>query len=105
MEAKEKYVSIPKNLSPYTITESEAVSLIGAEAQKEASRGPIAEFKEQDIQILNGKYGPYIKHAGANYKIPRGTDPASIDLEKALEIIGKAGSKPSSGRGFRRRKA
>ena len=34
-----------------------------------------------------------------------GTDPASIDLEKALEIIGKAGSKPSSGRGFRRRKA
>ena len=102
---KAKYVSIPKNLSPYTITESEAISLIGAEAQKEASRGPIAEFKEQDIQILNGKYGPYIKHAGANYKIPRGTDPASIDLEKALEIIGKAGSKPSSGRGFRRRKA
>ncbi|MBO4572084.1 MAG: type I DNA topoisomerase [Bacteroidales bacterium] len=86
---KARFVSIPKSLSPYTITESEAVGLILADEQKSASRGPIAEFKEQDIQILSGKYGPYIKHAGSNYKIPRGTDPASIDLEKALEIIGK----------------
>ncbi|MBR5055607.1 MAG: type I DNA topoisomerase [Bacteroidales bacterium] len=102
---KAKFVSIPKSISPYTITESEAIGLIRAEAAKEASRGPIAEFKEQDIQILNGKYGPYIKHAGANYRIPRGTDPASITLEKAIEIIEKSVSKPSAGRSFRRRKA
>ena len=102
---KVKYVSIPRNLSPYTLTEAEALELIRSEAEKEASRGPIAEFKEQDIQILNGRYGPYIKHAGANYKIPRGTDPASIDAEKALEIISKAGEKPSARRGFRRRKS
>ncbi len=102
---KVKYVSIPRNLSPYTLTEAEALELIRSEAEKEASRGPIAEFKEQDIQILNGRYGPYIKHAGANYKIPRGTDPASIDAEKALEIISKAGEKPAAKKGFRRRKS
>ena len=49
--------------------------------------GIIAEYKDSDIQIIDGTYGPYIKHAGANYKIPKGTDPASLTEDKCKEII------------------
>ena len=101
---KDKFVSIPKNLTPFDITEEEAVKLIADDASKAANRGPIAEFPENDIQILNGIYGPYIKHAGSNYRIPRGTDPASIKVAEALEIIAKAGEKPARKTGFKRKK-
>ena len=48
----------------------------------------LKEFKDKDISIINGRYGPYIKHAGSNYKIPKGTDPATLTEEACLEIIG-----------------
>ncbi len=92
---KDKYVSIPKDMSPYDITEEQAVALIKEDSEKAAKRGPIAEFPEQDIQILNGIYGPYIKHAGANYRIPKGVDPTSLDAGTAMQIIEKAASKPT----------
>ncbi|MCQ2137528.1 MAG: type I DNA topoisomerase [Bacteroidales bacterium] len=101
---KDKYVSIPKELNPYDINEAEANKLIADDAAKAANRGPIAEFKEQDIQILNGIYGPYIKHAGANYRIPKGTDPASITAEAAMGIIAKAGERPARRASFKKKK-
>ena len=99
-EGKTKYVSIPSDMSPYSISEEEACKLIDADKAKTPA-GPIAEFPEDGIQVLNGRYGPYIKANGANYKIPRGTDPAAITREEALAIVenGKAATPAKRGRG------
>lgn len=87
-----KFVSLGKLYSPYTITVEEAVALIEENAKKEAEKF-INEFPELDIQILNGRFGAYIKHAGENYKIPKGKEAKALTAEECLEII--KGTKPS----------
>lgn len=87
-----KFVSLGKLYSPYTITAEEAVALIEENAKKEAEKF-INEFPELDIQILNGRFGAYIKHAGENYKIPKGKEAKALTAEECLEII--KGTKPS----------
>ena len=99
---KAQFVSIPPEMSPYTITAEEALQVIEAQAQRSAA-GPIAEFPEYDIQILNGRFGPYIKCAGENYKIPRGTDPATLDAESAKALVDQ--SSPTTPKRKPRRKA
>lgn len=88
VEGKTKYVSIPKEYSPYSISEKEALSLIEADIAA-APAGPLAEWKDEGIQVLIGRFGPYIKSKDGNFKIPRGTEPASIDLNAAKSIIEK----------------
>ena len=51
------------------------------------SYGNIVEYKESDIQVINGAYGPYIKHAGSNYKLPKGTEVDTLTEDKCKEII------------------
>ncbi len=81
-----KFYSLGKTLSPYTITEEEAEKVIlEKRAQEEASF--LASFPEFDIEIKAGRFGPYIKHGGKNYKIPKKTDPGSLTAEACLEII------------------
>ena len=99
---KAQFVSIPPEMSPYTITAEEALQVIEAQAQRNAA-GPIAEFPQYDIQIINGRYGPYIKCAGENYKIPRGTDPATLDAESAKALVDQ--SSPTTSKRKVRRKA
>ena len=60
----------------------------------------MAEYKDSDIQIINGRYGPYIKHDGKNFKIPKGTEVSSLTEEKCKEIIST--SEPTK-RGFKRK--
>ena len=81
-----KYVSLGKGLDPYTVTEEQAIALIEASLDKESKKN-IAEFEASGIQILNGRYGPYIRKDGANYKIPRGTDPYKLTEAQCIEII------------------
>ena len=66
-----------------------------------ASSGIISEFKESDIQVLNGSYGPYIKHAGQNYRLPKGTDAQNLTEDQCKEII--ANSEPTGKRKGRRK--
>ncbi len=87
-----KFVSLGKLYNPYTITVEEAVALIQEHAKREAERF-INSFPEHDIQILNGRFGAYIKHGSENYKLPKGTDAKSLTAEECLEIIKAA--KPS----------
>ena len=49
--------------------------------------GVASEFVEEDIEVLNGRFGAYIKHGGENYKIPKGTDAKALTLEECLNII------------------
>ena len=80
------FVSLKKEDSPYTVTIGRAIELIEEKRQKEREKH-IKTFEKEDIQILNGRYGPYIAHAGNNYKIPKGTDPATLTLEESQAII------------------
>ena len=54
------------------------------------------EFQDEDIAVINGRYGPYIKHAGKNFRIPKGTDAAALTLEQCKEFI--AGGPAGAGR-------
>ena len=93
-----QYVSLPAGTDPMLITFEEAVALIEKKRQFEQQR-QIKTFAENpDVEILNGRYGPYIAMGGKNYKIPTGTDPASLDLAACMEIIEKAADKPASSR-------
>ena len=97
------YVSLKRGQDPYTITLETAVKLI-EEHEAQQKNKDIKAFPEADIYVLNGRFGPYIKHAGANYKIPRGTDPASLTEEQCRTIIDSAGEKkPSPRRGTSRK--
>ncbi|MDR1405680.1 MAG: type I DNA topoisomerase [Prevotellaceae bacterium] len=81
-----EFVSLRKEDSPYTVTLERAIELIEEKRKKDREKH-IRVFEKEDVQILNGRYGPYIAHAGNNYKIPKGTDPAKLTLQESLEII------------------
>ena len=87
-----KFVSLAKGQDPYTITEEQAVALIEDSLQK-ASKKVIADFPGSGIQILNGRYGPYIKKGKDNYKIPRKSDPTILTEQDCISIISKAEKK------------
>lgn len=89
----DKNFSIPRGKDPLTITLEECSGIIEEGLNKSAANPVMAEYKDSDIQVINGRYGPYIKHAGSNYKIPKGTDAATLTEEACLEIINN--SKPT----------
>jgi len=80
------FVSIKKDDDPASISLERAIELI--EAKRKADREKIIKtFDENpDVQVLNGRYGPYLVIKKQNYKIPKGTDPASLTLEDCIEI-------------------
>ena len=95
----DKNVSLPRGTDPMKIDLESCISLIEDSINKKTG-GIIAEYKESDIQVIDGNYGPYLKHAGGNYKIPKGTDPTTLTEDKCKEII--ASSEPT-GRKKRRK--
>ena len=86
---KGSFISLGKDNDPYTISLEKCITLIDEHSTKEAQKS-IKSFAEDGIEILNGRFGAYIKKGKNNYKIPKGIEPESIDLEKAKEIIAKA---------------
>ncbi|PKO96763.1 MAG: type I DNA topoisomerase [Bacteroidetes bacterium HGW-Bacteroidetes-7] len=86
---KGSFISLGKDNDPYTISLEKCITLIEEHGTKEAQKS-IKSFAEDGIEILNGRFGAYIKKGKNNYKIPKGVEPESIDLEKAKEIIAKA---------------
>lgn len=85
-----KFVSLKKEHDPYTISLDEAIVLIQEKRTADENK-TIQVFAEQDIQVLNGRYGPYLKKGKDNYKIPKDKSAAHLTLEDCLEIIGTAG--------------
>jgi DNA topoisomerase-1 len=81
-----KFVSVPKTDDPYTITHARAIELIENKRLADANR-LIKSFPEnEDIQVLNGRFGPYIKAGTKNVKIPKGQDPAALTLQQCIEL-------------------
>ena len=98
---KSLFVSIKRDsgLDPFSITLEEAIPMIQEKMEAEKNKY-INEFdyEKEKIQVLNGPYGPYIKYAKKNYKIPKGwKDASDLTLEDCLELIGvKKGSTKSA---------
>ena len=87
-----KYVSLKKDDDPYTISLERALELIREKQQAEANR-IIREFPESGVQVLNGRYGPYITDGSKNGKIPKDRDPKSLTLEECKAILAAAPAK------------
>lgn len=99
-----KYYSLKKDDDPMEITESRGIELIEEKREQERNKF-IKSFDDEDIQVLNGRYGPYIAHAGSNYKIPKGTDPKNLTVEECKDIIEKQQSSTTAKRPAARKKA
>ncbi|MCH5328942.1 MAG: type I DNA topoisomerase [Coprobacter sp.] len=99
-----KYVSLPKSLEPLSVSIDDAIALIAAKREEESQRH-IKKFAEDaDLEVLNGRYGPYIAYRKKNYKIPKGTDPKEISFESCMQLIQEADSKGDTGKKSVRRK-
>jgi DNA topoisomerase-1 len=86
---KGKFYSLPKTDNPAGVGAERAIELIEAGREKERKK-VIKDFSDKHIQVLNGRYGPYIAFEKKNYKIPKGTDPESLTPEQCMEIIEKS---------------
>jgi DNA topoisomerase I len=96
------YASLKKEDDPYTIDLARAVFLI--EEKEEIARNRIIkEFPDSDIQVLNGRYGPYISDGKLNGKIPKDREPALLTLEDVTHLLETTG-KPAR-KGFGAKKA
>jgi len=92
--------SLPKSTDPMTVTLEECIKVLD---KKLTQSGPeiIREYTASDITVINGKFGPYIKHAGANYRIPRGTDVAALTEDFCKKLIET--SEPTKHRSFKKK--
>ena len=77
----DKNVSLPKGSDPLTVTLDTCIQAIEANAEKANANTVLADYTESGIQVINGRYGPYLKQNGSNYKIPKGTDVAALTEE------------------------
>ena len=91
-----KYVSLPKTYEPLSVTLEEAIDIIHQKREQESQRLTKSFTEEPDLEILNGRYGAYIAYKKKNYKIPKGSEPASLSLEACLQIIKESEEKPAT---------
>ena len=96
------YTSLPKDIDPMDITLDEAVQLIRDKEEKEAKKHIKKFAEEPELEIMNGRYGPYIAYKGNNYRIPKDIEPENLNLQACMSLIQmqseKASSKPRRGR-------
>ena len=93
------FTSLPKNTDPYSVTLEQAIQLL---EQKQQQEEPIHVFG--DIQVLNGRYGAYIKTPQGNYKLPRGVEAVTLTAEACQEIIAKSEPTSAAKRKFKSKK-
>ena len=84
--------SLPKGTDPMKVTLEECTALL-KEAPAPAKAAVIKDFPELGAQVLEGRFGPYIKHTSGNFKIPAGTPPSTMTREQCEEIL--SSSKPT----------
>ncbi len=97
-----KFVSIPKGEDPYTIIPERTVELIHAKREADRNRTIKLFAENPDVQVLNGRFGPYIKAGKKNVKIPKDKVPADLTLEECLTLAENAPER--KGRFFRKKK-
>jgi len=96
------YASLKKEDDPYTIDLDRAIFLV-EEKEEIARNRVIKEWPGHDVQVLNGRFGPYISDGKLNGKIPKDREPSSLSLEETLKLLEETG-KPAR-KGFGAKKA
>ena len=88
---KKKFVSIPKTQDPLTITLEEAVALINDSRKVEEQRHLKTFGEDPKLEVMNGRYGPYIAYDGKNYRLPKAMHPKAAELtyEECMKIVKK----------------
>ncbi len=82
------YVSLPNNYNPMDVTLEEAIELINEKKQTDQKKHLKQFAEEPELEILNGRFGPYLHYKGNNYKLPKSqSDLETLTAEKCLEII------------------
>lgn len=88
-----KFASLKKEQDPYTLTEEEAVALVLEKREADANKYIKTFDEDETIQVLNGRYGPYIKAGKKNVKIPKDMVPEDLTYEQCKELADKAPEK------------
>lgn len=84
-----KYVSIPKGMDPLTITMDEATDLILKSREQEKQRHVKTFEEDPDLEVMNGRYGPYIAYKGKNYRMPKAMHEraAELSFNECMELV------------------
>ncbi|MFP4682131.1 MAG: DNA topoisomerase I [Ectothiorhodospira sp.] len=92
-----RYASLGKEDDPYTIELPRALELVAERKRIDAERF-IKSFEDEGIQVLNGRYGPYITDGSKNARVPKDRDPKGLTLEECRELLAAAPEKKGRGR-------
>lgn len=100
-----KFVSLKKEQDPLTITEDEAIELIHAKREADANKYIKTFDEDENVAVLNGRWGPYIKFGKKNVKIPKDKKPEELTFKECKELAEKAPEKKGRGRKTAKKKS
>ncbi len=92
---KAKYYSLPKDMDPLSCTQEQAIQLIQEKHASEEKSLLKAFAEDAELQIRDGRFGPYMKYKGENYKLPKDVEPTSLSYEDCMKIVAEAPTKPA----------
>ena len=86
-----KYISLPKGADPMTITLDEAIALVQEKRVQETNKHLKVFAEDEKLEVLNGRYGPYLAYDGKNYRLPKAMHEraAKLGYEECMAIIKK----------------
>ena len=99
------FYSLPKTDDPMEVTTERAIEIIEEKREVEKNRLICALGPNAEVQVLNGRFGPYFTCDKVNYKIPKGTDPATLTFEKCQELMAAQPEAGAKKKGFGRKAA
>ena len=97
-----KFASLKKEDDPYTITLERAAEIVAEKKKADAER-EIQVFEEENIKVLNGRYGPYVTDGKKNARVPKETDPKTLTLEQCVEMLANAKVRPKRKRAAKKK--
>ena len=88
---QKKYTSLPKGVDPMTITLDQAIRLINEKRMQESQKHLKIFIEDENLEVLNGRYGPYLAYDGKNYRLPKAMHARAAELtyEECMKIINK----------------
>ncbi len=89
MKYGDRNISLPRGTDPAKVDLETCIGLI-CQAGNKPAKTVLLDFPQSGIQVIDGNYGPYIRYAGQNYRIPKGTDAASLTEDGCKEIVSSA---------------
>ena len=99
------FYSLPKTDDPMEVTAERAIEIIETKREDEKNRLIATLGENGEIQVLNGRFGPYFTCDKVNYKIPKGTDPATLTHEKCVELMAAQPEAANKKKGFGKKAA